>query len=91
MEDYNAFRDQGLLAGAESMLCHVGSEGEFKADVADVVGEAAAQYLVGKPVLEDGSRAVVALLKETNSLVKIERFKHKYPYDWRTGKPIIVT
>ncbi|PBK70869.1 hypothetical protein ARMSODRAFT_1017647 [Armillaria solidipes] len=71
------------------MLCHVGSEGEFKADVVDVVGDAAAQSLVGKPVLEDGSRAVVALLKETNSLVKIERFKHKCPYDWRTDKPII--
>ncbi|KAK0186642.1 tRNA synthetases class I-domain-containing protein [Armillaria mellea] len=90
-EDYNTFRDQGLLAGTESMLCHVGSEGEFKADVADVVGDAAAQTLIGKLVLEDGSRAVVALLKETNCLVKIERFKHKYPYDWRTDKPIIVT
>ncbi|KAK0496309.1 tRNA synthetases class I-domain-containing protein [Armillaria luteobubalina] len=90
-EDYNTFRDQGLLSSAESMLCHVGPEGEFKADVADIVGEAAAQTLVGKSVLEDGSRAVVALLKETNSLVKIERFKHKYPYDWRTDKPIIVT
>ncbi|KAK0232349.1 tRNA synthetases class I-domain-containing protein [Armillaria nabsnona] len=83
-EDCNTFRDQGLLAGTESMLCHVGSEpGEFKADVAGVVGDAAAQTLVGKPVLEDGSRAVVALLKETNSL-------HKYPYNWRTDKPIIV-
>ncbi|PBK94614.1 isoleucyl-tRNA synthetase [Armillaria gallica] len=90
VEDCNTFRDQGLLSGTESMLCHVGSEGEFKADVADVVGDAAAQSLVGKPVLEDGSRAVVALLKEINSLVKIERFKHKYPYDWRTDKPIII-
>ncbi|KAG7446854.1 isoleucyl-tRNA synthetase, partial [Guyanagaster necrorhizus] len=91
VEDYNTFRDQGLLSGTESILCHVGSEGEFTANVADVVGEAAAQTLVGKPVLGDGSRAVVTLLKETNSLVKIERFKHKYPYDWRTDKPIIVT
>ncbi len=70
MEDYNTFRDQGLLSGTEAMLCHVGSEGEFKADIADVVGDAAARSLVGKPVLEDGLRAVVALLKETNSLVK---------------------
>ncbi|PBK70887.1 isoleucyl-tRNA synthetase [Armillaria solidipes] len=91
VEDYNTFRDQGLLAGTESMLCHVGCEGEFKADVADVVGDTATQSLVGKSVLEDGSRAVVNLLKETNNLVKIERFKHKYPYDWRTDKPIIVT
>ncbi|SJL18208.1 uncharacterized protein ARMOST_21786 [Armillaria ostoyae] len=81
----------GLLGGAKSMLCHVGSEGEFKADVANVVGEAAVQSLVGNPVLEDGSRAVVALLKETNSLVKIERFKHKYPYDQRTDEPINAT
>ncbi|KAK0232336.1 tRNA synthetases class I-domain-containing protein, partial [Armillaria nabsnona] len=89
-EDCNTFRDQGLLAGTELMLCHVGSElGEFKADVVGVIGDAAAQTPVGKPVLEDGSRAVVALLKETNSLVKIEPFKHKYPYDWRTDKPII--
>ncbi len=73
------------------MLCHVSSEREFKVDVVDVVGDAAAQTLVRNPVLKDGLHAVVALLKETNSLVKIEQFKHKYPYDWRTDKPIIVT
>ncbi len=72
VEDYNIFRDQGLLTGTKSMLCHVGSEGEFKADIVDVVGDVAVQSLVGNPMLKDELRAVVALLKETNSLVKIE-------------------
>ena len=34
---------------------------------------------------------MVGLLKDMNRLVKIERFKHRYPYDWKTDKPVIVT
>ncbi|KIY61706.1 isoleucyl-tRNA synthetase [Cylindrobasidium torrendii FP15055 ss-10] len=86
-EDYNAFRD----LEPNSMICHVNSKGEFSQDVATVVGEEAGKTLVGQPVLEGGSRAVVELVKAKGALMKIKRIKHKYPYDWRTDKPIIVT
>ncbi|RGB24611.1 tRNA synthetases class I-domain-containing protein [Rhizophagus diaphanus] len=44
----------------------------------------------GKLVLTDGTLAVIEYLKKRNTLIKEEKFKHKYPYDWRTKKPIIL-
>lgn len=89
-EDYNVFKGLGLLSSPESMVCHVDGEGKFTEQVATVTGEDAARPLIGQPVLDGGSRAVVALLKEMDSLVKIRRIKHKYPYDWKTNQPVIV-
>ncbi|TFK41606.1 tRNA synthetases class I-domain-containing protein [Crucibulum laeve] len=90
-EDYNVFRALGLISSSHTMICHVNDAGKFSSDVADVVGEAAAQKLIGQEVLGNGSKAIVELLKEIGCLVKIKRIKHRYPYDWKTSKPIIVT
>ncbi|KAH6900891.1 isoleucyl-tRNA synthetase [Coprinopsis sp. MPI-PUGE-AT-0042] len=65
-EDYHAFRALGLISDPDSILCHVGRAGEFIPKVAEVVGEEAAERLLKKPVLFDGSRACVDLLKETD-------------------------
>ncbi|KAJ7039834.1 tRNA synthetases class I-domain-containing protein [Mycena alexandri] len=89
-EDYNAFRALGLLGKAEEIVCHVGGAGEFTGEVTETVGEAG-KVLIGESVLDGGSRKVVELLKQVNALVKIQRIKHRYPYDWRTNKPIIMT
>ena len=96
-EDYKVFRSYGLISsGAESssssneMICHV-SEGLFSEKVADVVGPVAARTLIGQPVLEGGSRAVVELLKQVGRVLAVKRYSHRYPYDWKTDKPIIVT
>ncbi|KAJ6486898.1 isoleucyl-tRNA synthetase [Mycena sanguinolenta] len=89
-EDYNAFQDLGLLSKKEEIVCHVGGAGEFTSQVTETVGDAGS-VLVGESVLEGGSRKVVELLKQVGALVKIQRIKHRYPYDWRTDKPIIVT
>ncbi|KAJ7173766.1 tRNA synthetases class I-domain-containing protein [Mycena filopes] len=89
-EDYNVFRELGLLGRADEIVCHVGSAGEFTNEVTETVGEAG-KILVGESVLEGGSRKVVELLKQVGALVKIQRIKHRYPYDWRTNKPIIMT
>lgn len=43
----------------------------------------------GKFVLTDGTAAVIDYLKDNNILIKEEKIIHKYPYDWRTKKPII--
>lgn len=90
-EDYNAFRALGLLSSGQPITCHVGEGGKFTPGVVSVVGEAAGEKLVGQEVLQDGSKAVVELLKELGCLVKIKRIKHRYPYDWKTDQPIIVT
>lgn len=44
--------------------------------------------LEGKSVSYEGSRAVVELM--ARDIIHLARYKHKYPYDWRTKKPIII-
>ncbi|KAM7207116.1 isoleucine--tRNA ligase [Rhypophila sp. PSN 637] len=44
--------------------------------------------LQGIPVLEGGSQAVLDLLGD--SVLKVHEYKHKYPYDWRSKRPIII-
>jgi len=90
-EDYNLFKEEGLISSTSSIVCHVGEGGLFTNEVAHVVGKEVGQTLVGQPVLDNGSQAIVGHLKNMNRLLKIERFKHRYPYDWKTDKPIIVT
>lgn len=85
-EDYLVFRGLGLLQGPTDIICHVDGAGKFSSDVAHVVGEEAAQMLVGQEVLKDGSKAIIKLLESTGSLVKVQRIKHRYPYDWKTGE-----
>lgn len=89
-EDYQAFLALGLISSTNSMVCHVDKEGKFTTDVAEVVGEHGGN-LVGQEVLSGGSKAVVDLLRSVGALAKIQRIKHRYPYDWKTDKPIIVT
>ncbi len=36
-----------------------------------------------------GNQAIIDALKEAGALLKHEEYAHKYPYDWRTGKPTI--
>jgi len=90
-EDYLAFRALGLLQGSKDIICHVDDSGKFSPDVAHVIGHEAAQILVGQEVLKGGSKAIIKLLESTESLMKVQKIKHRYPYDWKTGEPIIVT
>jgi isoleucyl-tRNA synthetase len=90
-EDYNMFREQNLISSTSSITCHVGEGGLFTNEVADVVGKEAGESLVGQFVLDSGSRSIVGLLKNIGCLLKVERFKHRYPYDWKTDRPVIVT
>ena len=43
----------------------------------------------GLNVLKEGNEEVVNYLSEVNHLLLQEDYNHKYPYDWRTGKPTI--
>lgn len=103
-EDYTAMQSLGLIsnssktssvdtssdpAGASEIVCHVNGLGQFTADVADAVGEAHATELAEKDILNEGGRTIVALLTKVGALKKVQRFKHRYPYDWKTDKPVI--
>ncbi len=38
---------------------------------------------------EDGNEVSLNKMKETNTLLKVSKFTHSYPHDWRTKKPLI--
>lgn len=44
--------------------------------------------LEGKSVLNGGSNAVLDILGD--KVIAVHKYKHKYPYDWRTKLPVIV-
>ncbi|KAI1294490.1 tRNA synthetases class I-domain-containing protein [Xylaria venustula] len=41
-------------------------------------------------VIEGGGRHVIDLLKPYGDVILVERHQHKYPYDWRSNKPVII-
>ena len=46
--------------------------------------------LLGKFVLEEGNEAVLEQLERQGTLLARHRFVHKYPYDWRSKRPVIL-
>ena len=95
VEDYHALQSLGLLPHSAQMTCHVDLAGKFTEKVVEVVGEEHGRKLVGLEVLNEGGMQIVEILRSkvdfgARRLIKEEKIKHRYPYDWRTGKPVIV-
>nr|CAG8472511.1 11615_t:CDS:10 [Entrophospora candida] len=78
MEDYEICKRLNRPA-----FCPVDNLGNFTSEV----GEASFE---GLSVLKEGSTAVINFLKKKNYLIAVEKFKHNYPYDWRTKEPVIL-
>ena len=62
------------------ILCPVDERGNFTAEAGD---------FEGLNVLKTANDAIIEALGETKFLLKHEPYSHKYPYDWRTKKPVI--
>lgn len=77
LEDFNVCMDNNI-----DVICHVNDEGRFTNE--------AGERLSGKYVLDEGNKEVIEILKENDCLLFHERYVHKYPYDWRTKKPVIL-
>ena len=75
-EDYQVGQEYGL-----EMLSPVDGDGKFTAD---------AGTFAGLDVLNGGNEAVINALKSAGALLQEEDYVHKYPYDWRTKKPVIL-
>ncbi|HEY9630107.1 MAG TPA: isoleucine--tRNA ligase [Coleofasciculaceae cyanobacterium] len=56
-------------------------------DAGDFTDEAG--QFKGLNVLKDANGAIVEALTAAGSLLKEETYAHRYPYDWRTKKPVI--
>ncbi len=63
------------------LLSPVDDDGNFTAE--------AGHQFQGLNVLKDGNAAVIEALAQAGALLKEEAYVHKYPYDWRTKKPVI--
>lgn len=50
----------------------------------------AGQELEGKMAFTDGNSTVIDLLQKESALVIKKDYTHKYPYDWRTKKPVML-
>lgn len=88
-EDYHAFLALDAASIKSGLLCHVDGEGKFTEGIAEVVGNSAAEELVGQDVMKAGSRSMIKLLEASGALVRVQRIRHRYPYDWKTGEPVI--
>ena len=62
------------------ILCPVDERGNFTAEAGD---------FEGLNVLKTANDVIIEALGETKFLLKHEPYSHKYPYDWRTKKPVI--
>lgn len=40
--------------------------------------------------MDEGNDVVVNTLREKNALLACNEFVHRYPFDWRTRKPIML-
>ncbi|KAF5103336.1 hypothetical protein DV451_001509 [Geotrichum candidum] len=64
----------------------VDSEGKYTSDLPDGCTELEGLYVLGA-----GQKKIIEILQEKQILVNCNpRFRHKYPYDWRSKKPIII-
>lgn len=76
---------EDYLVGVEHSLdlkCVVDGEGRFTVD--------AGSDLEGLDVLGRGNEVILAKLRGLGSLVHEHSYEHRYPYDWRTKKPVII-
>ncbi|KAF8512558.1 tRNA synthetases class I-domain-containing protein [Hysterangium stoloniferum] len=102
VEDYHAFLRQDLLTNfsdekkgkGHELLCLVGPDGTFleqSVKDADWLDPSQGERLAGKKVLKEGSSEVIEILRASGHLLGEAKARHRYPYDWKTNTPIIVT
>ncbi|KAG0359788.1 hypothetical protein BG005_000154 [Podila minutissima] len=77
MDDYKACLPLGIEA-----FCPVNNVGKFTAE--------AGEGLEGLAVQTEGTAKVLEMLQDKGTLIQEQPYTHKYPYDWRTKKPIIL-
>jgi isoleucyl-tRNA synthetase len=71
------------------LRCPIDDEGRFTAAVSEW-SEGKAQDLIGKEVLGDGIDAMLDLLRSQGVLLAEQSIQHRYPYDWKSKKPVII-
>ena len=81
-EDYITGQKYGL-----PLLSPVDDGGRFTEEAGKFAGLQVVAK--GNEKVSQGNQAIINALTEAGALLKHEEYAHKYPYDWRTGKPTI--
>jgi isoleucyl-tRNA synthetase len=81
MDDYEVCLAHGIQAYAP-----VNDEGRFT----DKAMPSEPGRLRGKNVLDEGNSAVLEYVESAGCLLNKHQYQHKYPYDWRSKRPIII-
>ncbi|KAL3304854.1 isoleucyl-tRNA synthetase [Colletotrichum asianum] len=79
-EDYEACAALGIDAFAP-----IDDEGNFTSEAFPDAPEKLTQSC---SILKGGSKAVLALIED--DVLQAAKYKHKYPYDWRTKQPVVM-
>ncbi|KAK6072239.1 isoleucyl-trna synthetase [Seiridium cupressi] len=79
-DDYEVCRHLGLPVTAP-----IDDEGRF---TADALPDDPTRLTSAPSINDGGSQAVIELFGK--DILHVEKYKHKYPYDWRTKKPVVV-
>jgi isoleucyl-tRNA synthetase len=81
-DDYEVCNSHGILVAAP-----IDDMGKFTKDAFPDAPE----VLQSAPsVIDGGGRNVLDLLKPHGDVLLVEKYQHKYPYDWRTKKPVVI-
>ncbi|KAK4053726.1 isoleucine-tRNA ligase [Microbotryomycetes sp. JL201] len=93
VEDWQAWRDHEGRSRSEQLTedvaCAVDADGKLSTVLYDMMDKTTAEKLIGKDILSDGTSAVIGVLQDRGTLLQEVEVQHKFPYDWRTKKPVI--
>lgn len=77
-DDFDACKSVGIELNAQEYLT---DQGNFTS--------AAPSFLKGLNIFSGASETILEYLKCTGNFLSSEYYTHRYPYDWRTKKPVI--
>jgi isoleucyl-tRNA synthetase len=66
------------------------SSGDYSNALRNIVDKDVAERLIGRQVNGEGNIEMLRILKEKRMLLKKEKIRHRFPYDWRSKQPVIV-
>lgn len=81
MDDYKLCKDLGI-----DVFAPVDNYGRFTTEAMP----SNPGILMGMPVVTTGNFTVLKLLNTQHALLASHKYKHKYPYDWRSKQPVIL-
>lgn len=81
-DDYEVCSSHGISVSAP-----IDDKGYFTSDAFPDAPE----VLQSAPsIIDGGGKNVLDLLKPHGDVLLVEKYQHKYPYDWRTKKPVVI-